>query len=141
MKQYMDSRKIFVDTSWFKAFSDPRDDFYKSACEQYKIIKENNIKLITTNYILDESYTLIRKRVGYQSVMDFREMIASLVGTLKLIRIIPQDEFEAWRWFEKNWSDLSFTDCTSFVIMKRLELTNVATFDNHFVRAGFNPLK
>lgn len=136
----MDS-KLFVDTSWFKAFSDPKDDFHKSATDQYKIIKEDNIKLITTNYILDESYTLIRKRVGYQSAMDFNEMLASLVGTLKLIRIIPQDEFKAWEWFKKDWSDLSFTDCTSFAVMKRLELTEVATFDQHFARASFTIFK
>lgn len=155
MKQYMDYKhsltpskhslplggKLFVDTSWFKAFSDPKDDFYKSAIGQYKTIKENNIKLITTNYILDESYTLIRKRVGYQSVMDFNEMLPSLVGTLKLVRITPHDEFEAWTWFKKDWSDLSFTDCTSFAVMKRLELKDVATFDNHFARAGFTIFK
>jgi len=129
--------KLFVDTSWFKAFSDPSDDFYKNATKQYKKINKEKINLITTNYILDESYTLIRTKVGYQSSMDFREMLVSLVGTLKLIRVIPLDEFKAWEWFIKDWSRLSFTDCTSFAVMKRVGLEDVATFDQHFTKAGF----
>lgn len=137
----MVSKRIFVDTCWFKAFSDPKDDFHESASKQYQKIKEEEISLVTTNYILDESFTLIRSKVSYQSSLDFKEMIASLVGTLKLIRIIPQDEFEAWKWFLNKWAHLSFTDCTSFAVMKRLGLEDVATFDNHFTQAGFKVFK
>lgn len=137
----MISKKLFVDTSWFRAFSDPKDDFYTKASSQFKEISKNSIKLITSNYVLDETYTLIRTKVSFQSSLDFREMLASMVGTLKLVRVLPQDEFDAWKWFTQDWSGLSFTDCTSFALMNRVGLNDVVTFDKHFVRAGFTIFK
>lgn len=135
------THKLFVDTSWFKAFSDPRDDFHQKASEQFAIIQKNGIELVTTNFMLDESYTLIRNRVSYQSVMEFRQLLKSLSSVLELVRILPEDESNAWKWFVEKWSKLSFTDCTSFAVMKRLGLTDVATFDQHFAKAGFKIFK
>ncbi|MFA7234316.1 MAG: hypothetical protein WC076_09405 [Terrimicrobiaceae bacterium] len=34
----------------------------------------------------------------------------------------------------------SFTDCTSFAVMRRLGLVEAATSDSHFQAAGFRPL-
>ena len=33
--------------------------------------------------------------------------------------------------------ELSFTDCTSFVLMKNLKLRKAFTFDEHFKQIGF----
>ena len=38
---------------------------------------------------------------------------------------------------DKRWS---FTDFTSFLIMKQTKLTNAFTFDENFEQAGFVPL-
>jgi predicted nucleic acid-binding protein len=35
-------------------------------------------------------------------------------------------------------SEISFTDCTSFVVITRLNLDYVFTFDRHFKSQGFN---
>ena len=69
-------------------------------------------------------------------VNDFRHDLAKTIK-IKLVRSLPQDEAAAWEWFLLDWSDLSFTDCVSFAVMKRLGLEQVATFDKHFERAGF----
>jgi len=49
--------------------------------------------------------------------------------------------FESWDFFKK-FSDksYSFTDCTSFIILKKLGIKNVLAFDKHFRQAGFNVL-
>lgn len=133
--------KVFVDTSWFKAFVDKRDDFYTQAVDQFSKIESERKSLVTTNFILDESYTLIRKRVSKVEAYKFRELLLDLTQILTLVRITPKDENDAWKWFENDWSDLSFTDCTSFAVMKRLDLKDVATFDQHFSRAGFTVFK
>ncbi len=133
--------KLFVDTSWFKAFVDIKDDFYTKASDQFSKIESEKILLVTTNFILDESYTLIRKRVSKAESFKFKELLSELTGILSLVRVAPKDENDAWSYFKEDWSDLSFTDCTSFAVMKRLGLKNVATFDNHFARAGFTIFK
>lgn len=132
--------KVFVDTSWFKAFADPEDDFHHRAKIQFEKMRQSKTKLITTNYVLDESFTLIRVRIHLQSAMDFRKLLIDMREMLKIVRVFSQDDAKAWEWFPKNWSKLSFTDCTSFAVMQRLDLKDVATFDDHFSRAGFNML-
>lgn len=131
------SDQVFVDTSWFKALSDPKDDFSLLARKQFLRFKTTNTALITTNFILDETFTLIRAKVNLRSAMDFRRTLVSMRDVLRIVRILEKDESGAWEWFPNNWSRLSFTDCTSFAVMKRLGLNVAATFDEHFVQAGF----
>jgi predicted nucleic acid-binding protein len=46
----------------------------------------------------------------------------------------------AWELFrasqKRSWS---FTDCTSFALMKELRLSETFAFDKHFEEAGLNP--
>ncbi len=132
----MTSPRVFIDTSFFKALIDEKDDFHSDAVQILDILEKNKTHLITTNYILDESITLLRNRCGIDRVRDLRRSLAEL-KPLKIYRVFAQDDAKAWDWFWNDWSHLSFTDCVSFTVMKRLEITHVATFDQHFQRAGF----
>ena len=128
---------VFVDTSWLKALLDEKDEFHKKALKVLSKIKEASYSLITTNYILDESFTLVRVRCGVERALQLRDKLAEMVEVLKIVRITSSDDVDAWEWFVKDWTGLSFTDCTSFVVMERLGIENVASFDKHFSRAGF----
>lgn len=128
---------VFVDTSFFKALLDVRDDFHKKANDISFVLEKNQTKLVTTNYILDELYTLLRVRRGLEMAKKLRELVFSGDRSVQVVRIQADDEAKAWSLFLNNWSGLSFTDCTSFAVMKRLGLKEVAAFDEHFIRAGF----
>lgn len=130
------SLAIFLDTSFFKAIFDDKDDFYQQAKEIWNKIKEEETLTVTSNYILDETFTLLKKRSGPQIVIKFRDDLA-VSKNISVIRVIHDDEAKAWNWFLKDWSDLSFTDCVSFAVMERLGIKKAATFDEHFSRAGF----
>ncbi len=132
---------IFVDTAWWKALLDPRDDFHDRASRQKSQIIEQKRQLVTSNYVVDETLTLIRNRVKLPCALEFRDLLSAMAGFLKIIRVSAADESAAWQWFEKDWSKLSYTDCVSFAMMQRMELTEVATFDEHFTRAGFKALE
>ena len=136
----MTSSSILIDTSWFKAFIDTKDDFHNISIKQYATMSSQKASLITTNFIVDESLTLLRVRRGLKLSLEFRDLLMEMVNHLRIVRVLSTDEFKAWDWFPKNWSKLSFTDCTSFAVMQRLGLKHVATFDDHFSRAGFNML-
>jgi predicted nucleic acid-binding protein len=49
--------------------------------------------------------------------------------------------WQAWDWL-KRFDDqpFSFTDCTSFAVMKNLRIVEAATNDAHFRVAGYFPL-
>lgn len=132
---------IFLDSSFFKALLDEKDEFFPRAVRVFSFCHKQQAKLVTTNYIVDETLTLLRVRCGLPIALKLRELLTKGAQKILLIRVSIEDEAEAWDWFEKPWSKLSFTDCVSFAVMKRLGLTDVATFDQHFSKAGFKILK
>ncbi|MBI4066783.1 PIN domain-containing protein [Candidatus Gottesmanbacteria bacterium] len=130
------NESIFIDTAFFKALIDTKDDFHEDAVTILERLNKQSTQLITSNFILDETITLIRVKCGRDRVKDLQRSLLKL-KRFKIIRVISLDEKNAWEWFWNDWSRLSFTDCVSFALMKRLGLTRVATFDNHFQKAGF----
>lgn len=53
-------------------------------------------------------------------------------------QITPADEQNAWvLWLARPDKTYSFTDCTSFVIMRRLGLQSAIAVDTDFQREGF----
>jgi uncharacterized protein len=59
-----------------------------------------------------------------------------------VIEWIGRERFERAKTFFRKHADhgYSFTDCTSFVLMRELKLQDVLTTDRHFKEAGFRPL-
>lgn len=132
---------VFVDTSFFKAQIDNKDDFHEKAQLILQGLEKSNITLITSNYVLDETYTVIRVKCNKELVRDFLRVLDEFETGMKIIRVVSGDEEKAWNWFWNDWSKLSFTDCVSFAIMKKLGIQRVAAFDSHFERAGFDVVK
>ena len=47
-------------------------------------------------------------------------------------------KLSAWEYFVRHGDKgYSFTDCTSFILMKEMKLTHCLAFDKHFEQAGF----
>ncbi len=130
------NKQVFIDTSMFKALVDEKDDFYSSAVTIWERLKKEGDLLITSNYILDETFTLLRLRRGIAVADAFRRNLVDN-KEFKIVRVTVADEADAWKWFLRDWSKLSFTDCVSFALMKRRKITRVATFDDDFKKAGF----
>ncbi len=133
-------RHIFVDTSAWYALADPQDVNHEAA-----ILSRNAMTrpclLITTNYILDELYTLLLFSLGYRQTVTFKRKLELLVqtGILEILWISQDVSERAWSVFEqfntdKEWS---FTDCTSYVVMKQEHIDEAFTFDHHFAQMGF----
>jgi len=128
--------KLFVDTSAWYALNDRDDQYQKQAVEKLSRIKSERVELITSDYIFDESVTLISLRVGHSKAVTFgdaimKSRVASMVLVSDDVRLAA---FELFRKYADK--DLSFTDCTSFALMKRLKLKKAFTFDSHFQQVG-----
>ena len=94
--------------------------------------------LVTSNYILDESLTLIRMRLGIEAAEKWWMMVSES-PRCNVEWITPERNEKAVRWFF-TWKDqsFSFTDCTSFTVMRELGIEDVLTGDRHFATAGFS---
>ena len=133
-------KRIFVDTSAWDAIADKGDVEHLSALKFRDEIVEK-YRLVTSNYILDELYTLLLMNIGYTKALDFKQKLDHLSSEIVLdIAWIDEDMAnQAWDAFQrynvdKTWS---FTDCTSFIVMKNTGLTEVFAFDHHFEQMGF----
>lgn len=129
--------KLFVDTSAWLALNDKTDQYHSRAVAKSLEIKRLKIELITSEYIIDESVTLIRYRVSHYAAVIFGDALFNS-SIVKIIDVKDEDRLKAWEIFKKyEDKELSFTDCTSFAIMEKLKLNKAFTFDEHFKKVGF----
>ena len=124
---------IFVDTgAWFAAFV-PNDPHHAAARDW---LESNNEPLLTSDYVLDETLTLLRVRGEQSRAFILGEQILSeSIVSLHLVTIREiQLAFDIFSKFEdKRWS---FTDCVSRVVMDELKISTAFAFDEHFRQFG-----
>ena len=135
--------KLFVDRSAWVAICDSRDDCHPSALAFNRKIARK-VTIVITNYILDETYTMLLNNAGYTPTLDFQRKLDIFIqeGVVEVIWITPEIAQQAWVIFERFNTDKqwSFSDCTSYVVMQEQGITDVFTFDHHFSQMGFNRL-
>jgi uncharacterized protein len=128
---------IYIDTGPFLARHLARDQYHGQANSFWKSIQKKAEVCMTSNFVLDETFTLLGRRAGYGfAAQRARNIYAS--EWLTILRPNKNDELKAIDLFEK-YSDhrLSFTDCISCVLMQSKKIKRVFTFDHHFQILGF----
>jgi uncharacterized protein len=124
---------IFVDTgAWFASIV-PSDYNHQKAMLW---LNNNRESLLTTDYIIDETLTLLRargenKRATILGSAFFANKLASIYY------LTEEDISLTWQLFrdysDKEWS---FTDCSSKIIMEKLAIIKAFSFDYHFCQFG-----
>ncbi len=123
----------FVDTgAWFASVV-PWDANHAAAVAW---LSQNQETLVTTDYVLDETLTLLRgRKESSRAVALGEQLLSHQMGELHFLQEI--EVRQAWKIFrdfaDKEWS---FTDCTSKVAMEKLGITKAFAFDQHFRQFG-----
>lgn len=129
--------RVFIDTSALIAFFDKSDNLHPKAVRLFDKIREKRIRIIVTDYILSEVITTVMARAGHQMAVRAGEFIFNS----RVVNIVWLDKslkLKAWEYFKKHSDkNYSFTDCTSFVLMKEVKAVHFFAFDDDFSRAGF----
>ena len=96
--------------------------------------------LVTTDYVVDETATLLTARRAGGVLGEFFELIEHSVA-LTLTPVGPGRFREACGYLLKHRDQgYSFTDVTSFIVMNELGMSDALTEDRHFEKAGFRCL-
>ncbi len=128
---------IFIDTGAFVGRYFPRDPHHPAAVRTWNELARDREPFITSNFILDEAFTLLARRAGYSFAADKARRIYSS-STILILRPTEDHELTALDFLEKYADqEVNFTDCVSFALMKSHEIRKVFTFDRHFRLAGF----
>lgn len=130
---------IFIDTGAFVARYIQSDQYHKKAQQLWVKLSRSSKKIFTSSHVVDETLTLLARKAGY-SFASQRGQNILLSETLTILRPTHEDEISALDIFEKYADQkVSFTDCISFILMKKNKIKLSFSFDRHFKLAGFTP--
>ncbi len=130
--------RIFIDTSAFYALLDRDDENHRKAKNAWVDLLKNENTLITSNYVLVETFALLQHRLGIEAVRGFQNDILPLVNIEFVISELHRSGVSAL--LSASRRNLSLVDCVSFEMMRTLEIKTAFAFDPHFKGQGFNML-
>ena len=125
---------VFVDTSAVLAFLDADDSCHARAREAWKRLLGEDEELVTTSYVLVETYALVQSRLGTAAVQVLAEEIAPLLRVRWLDEGMHGLALSAMLAAARR--KLSLVDCASFAVMHELGLRRALAFDEHFRERG-----
>lgn len=134
------AHEVFIDTSGFYALVVVNDPEHESAHRTLERVQREKRRLITTDYVLDETATLLKTRGEMKLVQPLFERVFRSAACR--IEWMDAARFDGVREFFLKYADQawSFTDCACFCTMKELKLVDALTTDRHFEQAGFRAL-
>lgn len=129
----------FADTSWWVAWALPGDRRHRAALDALASLGRGE-QVLTTNLVVGETWTFLRRRVGHRAAVAFVDRIGQLRDTAGLVvhRVSVEQEDAAWAWLRRHDErEYSLVDATSFEVMRDRRLREAFAFDLDFAAAGF----
>lgn len=131
-------KPVFLDTVGLIAVWDESDQWHKSAEAAYTEILRRRISVITSTWILMECGNAAARRPYRPDVVDLR---IRLLAQGRLLTPKTEEVESAWTAYRRGEAgQAGIVDQVSFIMMRRLGLTQAFTNDAHFRSAGFETL-
>jgi predicted nucleic acid-binding protein len=133
----------FADTGWWVAWALPGDGRHRDALDMLGTLVRAE-QVITTNFVVGETWTFLRRKDRHRSAVSFLDRIDDLEASDRLVvhRVTEEQEHAAWAWLRKHDERVySFVDATSFRVMRDRRLREALAFDQDFAAAGFTEVR
>jgi predicted nucleic acid-binding protein len=140
------NKKLFVDTWGWLTLHDKNELQHQVTVDFYKSFRSQNGVIYTTDYVLDETFTLFFKRLYPALAKSSMELLiqAFREENFNIVWITQERFFKAQelRSMFLDKPQISLTDLTSMAVMKELGIDFVLTGDAHFtqVNMGFQKM-
>jgi predicted nucleic acid-binding protein len=130
---------IFVDTAFWVAFNDRRDDHHNEALALMR--RHGEEPFVTTNHVRGETWSMLRRRAGHEDAVKFLDRLER-TPRVRTIFVNEEMEADALSWLRRHDErDYSFVDAASFATMRALRIRDAFTFDADFAAAGFRVVR
>jgi len=129
--------KLFIDSWGWLVLEDSRDPSHQAASKIYAEVAVTGGKIFTTNFILDEAFSLLFRRRPFEEVARFtRGLLTSpFIGIEEITQARFRSAYDLRIKF-RDKPDISFTDLTTMIVAQELKIVDILTGDNHFIQAG-----
>ena len=133
---------VFWDTWSWLALGRRRDSRHGHVRALYRRLRKGGARLCTSDYVLDETITLLFRRELFAEAVSFGEALfaPAASGALLVERINAARFAEAWR-LRRKLDDkplVSFTDLTTMSLVRELGIEEIVSADDHFRHVGMN---
>ena len=132
------AERLFVDSSGWLVLADAQDPHHAKAVEERR--RRLPGSLLTSDFVLDETFTRLFARAKFEEARDFSQAILEAAGSgVLVIERITAARFSAalqMRLRYRYKAGITFTDFTSFVLMQETGIRDVLTGDAHFTQIG-----
>ena len=126
--------RVFVDTSGILALINPDDVQHGWAKQAFGRLKGSGASLVTTSYVLVETYALLARRMGPAAVEQFRAGFAPLLEVVWVDQPLHEAGLDAL--LGKRKRTHSLVDAVSFRVIRTMKLDAAFACDRHFREAG-----
>ncbi|MHB8338559.1 MAG: type II toxin-antitoxin system VapC family toxin [Ignavibacteriaceae bacterium] len=132
--------KVFIDTWGWLVLGDNQERYHKKNLEWYSYFRQNGGIAYTSDYVLDETFTLLFRRIHFNlAIASIDSIQKSIDENFLKMEWMNSNRFKKAKELRNKFKDkpnISFTDLTSMVIMSELGISDVLTEDNHFLHVG-----
>lgn len=126
---------IFGDTSAFLALLNTADENHERAVRAFATLRTSKAHILSTSYVLVETYALIGRRLGIDALRHFRTDFAPLLNVIWIDETLHNAGLDLV--LERRKRLLSLVDAVSFITMRQANVTEAFAFDPHFEQEGF----
>jgi predicted nucleic acid-binding protein len=127
---------VFGDTSALFAVLNAGDANHHRARRAFERLRVLEAPLVSTSYVLVETYALIGRRLGLDALGRFRAEFAPLIDVVWIDQKLHEAGLDLL--LERRKRLLSLVDAVSFVVMRRAGIVQAFGFDPHFEQEGFS---
>jgi uncharacterized protein len=129
--------RVFVDTSAILSFISKTDSSHERALKTFDALRSSSASLVTTSYVLVETYALLHRRLGKVAARRFREEFSPILEVIWVNQALHERALEL---FLGSPRSISLVDAASFVSIRDLGVEKVWAIDRHFDDEGFDVL-
>ena len=127
--------RVFLDTSAAYALLVSSDANHAPAADAFRVLAARSATLVTTSYVLVETYALLSNRVGRDAAVAFREDVQPLVEVTWVDRDLHERGLDLM--LGRARRGFSLVDAVSFTWMRDQGIDDAFAYDRHFEDEGF----
>jgi predicted nucleic acid-binding protein len=127
---------VFADTSALLALLSATDTNHHRAARAFAALRTRKAPLVSTSYVLVETYALTGRRLGLDAVKSFRADVAPMIDVVWVDDALHNAGLDLW--LDRGKRQLSLVDAVSFITMRQGRLEEAFAFDPHFEQEGFS---
>jgi uncharacterized protein len=129
-------KAVFADTSALLALLNVRDENHGRAGRAFATLRARQSPLLSTSFVLVETYALVGRRLGLGAVRDFRTDLAPLLEVIWVDETLHNSGLDLL--LDRQKRSLSLVDAVSFIAMRGRDVDEAFAFDPHFEQEGFS---